>query len=665
MLRLRLLFVTCLAAASVATAQKPVQDWLPITQEEKQIQDVPWHPGSAAIQLYFDYYKDDNENFISVYKRIKILKESGTKYADIEIPLPPGTTLKQLAAHTIHPDGTIIEFKAKPFEKTIFKTRGVKYTAAVFTMPDVSPGSIVECRYVLGLRPHVVDQISVWPVQHELFTLRENLRFRAFQGLVEVPTEWGSVASTHHSQVSYSYVNQIDERIPEKKKDNLAQLELTNVPPFDAEEFMPPEDDYKPAVFFFYGGRETASPEKFWDEWGKIGSEYKERFIGDYREVKERAAQVIGNETDPEKKLRKLYAAAQQIRNLSYERTRNEQERKKEDLKRNRSTADVLAHGYGSSSDINHLFVAMARASGFEADILQVSDRARRSFNKIVLSLAQLDADVAGVRLNGKDWLLDPGTVYCPFGLVRWQHTAVQAMRFSRKGAAFVTTPDPQPSQTRRVAKVSVSSDGSLQGELSVEFDGQEALEHRLDALDTDEPGRRKRFEEEVESWLPNGGVAKMQESAGWNSFDQPLTARFTVTVPSFASVAGKRLVLPSLLLSTLKKNIFNQDMRRYPISFSYPFSDSDEVLIKLPAEYSMEVLPYHRKAGLSYADYEVSSSLDGNQLKTERQLRFDGVNFPPEAYAVLKGFFNIVQAGDGGQAVLHAAQDASKQPLH
>lgn len=665
MLRLRLLLVTCFAMISVAVAQKPIEDWLPITQEEKQIQDAPWNPGSPAIQLYFEYYKDDNEKFISVYKRIKILREAGKKYADLEIEVRPGTSLKELAARTIHPDGTVVDFKGKPFVKTIFKGRGVKYTAAEFTMPDVTLGSIVECRYVLALPLHVVDQISAWPIQHELFTLKENLRFRAFQGVVEAPTEWQTVASLHRSQVSYSYVNQVDDRIPEKKTGNLMQLELTNVQPFDAEEFMPPADDYKPAVYFYYGGRETASPEKFWDEWGRIESEYKEKFIGNYKEVKDRAAQAIGDETDPEKKLRKLYAAAQQIRNLSYERERTEQELKKEELKRNRSTADVITHGYGSSSDINHLFVAMARATGFEADILQVSDRTERSFNKLVLSLAQLDANVAGVKLNGKDLLLDPGTVYCPFGLVLWRHTAVQAMRFSRKGAEFVTTPDPQPSQSRRVAKVSVSPDGSLEGELSLELNGQEALEHRLDALDTDEAGRGKRFEEEVESWLPVGSVAKMQDSAGWNGSERPLTARFSITVPAFASTAGKRFIVPSLLFATVQKNMFSQEMRRYPISFPYPFSEADEVVIKLPAGYSMEVLPYHRTAGLPYAQYEVSSSLDNNELKTSRSLRFDGLSFPPETYSLLKGFFNIVQSGDSGQAILHATENARTDLSH
>ena len=45
------------------------------------------------------------------------------------------------------------------------------------------------------------------------------------------------------------------------------------------------------------------------------------------------------------------------------------------------------------------------------------------------------------------------------------------------------------------------------------------------------------------------------------------------------------------------------------------------------------------------------------------KSLRFDGVSFEPEEYSGLKGFFNIVQAGDNGQAVLQPQQTANVQP--
>jgi hypothetical protein len=235
-------------------------------------------------------------------------------------------------------------------------------------------------------------------------------------------------------------------------------------------------------------------------------------------------------------------------------------------------------------------------------------------------------------------------------------------MKFTSAGAQFITTPDPAPSPMRRTAVVSLAPDGSIQGEMTLELNGEEALEHRLDAFNTDEAGRRKSFEEEVQSWLPAGATVKMKDAVGWDAPDKPLTARFDVSIPGFASAAGKRLLVPSLLLTTLHKNMFTSDFRRYPISFPYSFEENDEVSITLPSGYTVEVSPYRRKAGLSYASYLVSSEVAGNKLTTLRSLRVDGVNFPPEKYGELKEFFNIVQSGDTGQCVLHSNADAGSQ---
>ncbi|MBZ5530681.1 MAG: DUF3857 and transglutaminase domain-containing protein [Acidobacteriia bacterium] len=659
--QLAALVIVLVVVGRTSYAQKTgADDWLPVTPQDLQIKNVPGNSNASALQLYFSYFKNDNENFISVYKRIKILNDAGKKYADVEIEIGPGQSLKTVAARTIHPDGAIVEFKDKPLEKTVLKARGVKYVAKTFTLPEVTVGSIVEVRWTINLPLRTVQSISAWPVQGDLFTLKETLRFRPFQGLVVVPTEWANLSQK--SQVSYSYLNQVDMTPLQKKEGNVMQLDLENVPAFYSEEYMPPHDDYRQVVLFYYGGRETASPEKYWEEWRRLGTQYIDKFIGNFHEIRELAEQTMAGETDPEKKLRKLYARAQQVRNLSFERARTSTESKKEDLKTNNNALDVLRHGYGTSFDISALFAGMARALGFEAYLLEASDRGDRSFNRLVLWLGQISHDVVLIRTGGKEIVLDPGTRLCPFGALRWRNSSVTALRLSRNYDAFATTPAPEPSRTHRVAKMQLSADGTLKGEITIELSGEDALEHRLEALDTDEAGRRKSWEDELNAGLPNGATVKMADSQGWDATESPLTARFTVEIPSYASVAGKRLVVPAVLFSTLQKNMFTHTMRQYPIVFPYPFSESDEVAIQLPDGYTVEAPPYRRRAGLAYAGYEFSSEVQGQQLSLTRKLRLEGLSFPPEKYPELKGFFGVVQGGDESQAVLRPQEAASPE---
>src|SRR5579859_3201810 len=107
---------TCLVLPALSYGQK--EDWLPVTSQDQQMKEVPGDPGASAIQLYFADFIDDTNHTEFFYHRIKVLNEKGIKeHGDVEIPIFPGSTVSDLKARTIHPDGKIIEFTGKPFEK--------------------------------------------------------------------------------------------------------------------------------------------------------------------------------------------------------------------------------------------------------------------------------------------------------------------------------------------------------------------------------------------------------------------------------------------------------------------------------------------------------------------------------------------------------------------
>ena len=651
-LRYIILFA-CLGFSSLSFGQK--EDWLPITPQDQQIKDVPGNPGASAIQLYYADFIDDSAHTEFIYRRIKVLTEKGTEakeQGDVEITVLPEMSVSDLKARTIHPDGKIIEFTGKPFEKTIFKGKGIKVQAKTFTMPEVTVGSIIEYKYKLRLDNVIITENS-WTIQHSLFTLKEKFFFKAYEGAME--------DSPGGSQVSYVTVL-LDKKL--KQKGSTVELEMENVPAFESEGYMPPENNYKPQVLFFYTGSDSYTVDKFWQEGGKRWNTRAEHMLGNYKEVRDAAAEAIGGETDPEKKLRKLYARAQQIRNLTYERERTAEEQKKEKLKTNENVSDALKRGHGDREDITYLFVAMARASGFDASVVLVSSRQERFFNRTVLSKKQLDSQVAAVQFNGKDLFLDPGTKFCPFGLVRWIRTSTAALKLDKNGGTFVTvSPATQDKAViARTANMSLSENGSLKGEITVAFKGGEALERRLSAFATDEAGRKKDVEDEFKGWLSSGANVQMTGSSGWDASEEPLTVQFNVEIPGYASVAGKRLLASAYLFQAKQKDAFKHAARKYPIYFSYAFAEMDKVSIKLPAGYSLESVPQMQFADLPYARYENISQFAGAQLVTQRSLLLNGIFFDVGRYAELKDFFSKVQVGDEEQAVLRVGGGVNAQ---
>ena len=619
--------------------------WLPVDPKDLQMKELQQIPGAQAALLYYADEIDDNSHNEFFYSRIKIFSDGGKQYANVEIPLREKFSVENLAARTIHADGKIVEMSARPYEKVVLKGKGVRVRVQAFTLPDVAAGDIIEYQYQIhqgnrGLYHHH------WVVQHDLFAVKEHFLFKYNKpNSVRWLPSAGLQQSPQHDL-----------------KANTLLMDSENVPPFEAEEQMPPVEGYKWAVKFFYTSPFMSSPSAYWFEIGRGISRWLDQYVGNSKEITGEAAAVVGTETDPEKKLRKLYARAQEVRNLSYERRRTEKERKNEELKENKNAVDVLRHGYGNRNEITRLFVALARAAGFTASVTFVSSRESRLFDREVLSFSQLDSEVAHVRLNGKSIFLDPGTRFCPYGLMRWMRTGTAAMDMADPGQFIATPGAPEDSAIiSRGAELKLDPEGAVNGELRIEFQGLEALERRLSALNTDEEGRKKELEDEVKLWLPANAKVAMQTAVGWEKEYEPLTAVFNVEVPEFASAAGKRLMVPTALFQPKQKRVLKNGTRKFPVYYNYAFSEDDHMNLHLPEGYTLETLASPQTAATKFARYTTSANTKGAYLNLERSLRFNGVFFQPDRYEELRNFFAKVQAGDELQTVIRQSPGESQ----
>ena len=139
-----------------------------------------------------------------------------------------------------------------------------------------------------------------------------------------------------------------------------------------------------------------------------------------------------------------MYARAQQIRAIDYESSRTNKELKQEHIEENKNAEQVLQRGYGSGNDINLLFIAMARAAGFEAHPLMLSSRRHAFFTEEFPNREQLNALAAIVRAGGKSYILDPQSRYCPFELLPWTSTGAGGVMADVVNTRLMSTADPK-----------------------------------------------------------------------------------------------------------------------------------------------------------------------------------------------------------------------------
>lgn len=623
--------------------------WLPITPEELAMKDNPLSPGSAAMILYREMTTNDPESYETHYYRIKVFTEAGRKHADVEIAyLKNFLNVTDLKARTIHADGTVVSWDGQAFDKVVVKTRRVSYRAKTFTLPDVQVGSIVEYRYTVRWDPQLL-YASRWLVQHPLFTRKAHFSVKPylksrynFRGTSFLPPAYGT---------------------PKKLNDGTISLDVQDIPGIADEEYMPPQDEVRGRLYFYYTTHGEETPDQFWTREGKEWYEAVEDFIGKKKGVQQEAAAIAGGSDPAEARLRKLYARVQQIRNLSYERSKSEAEQKQANLKDNGNVEDVLKHGYGYRSEINRLFVGLARAAGFEAVVVRIAERDDNFFHYELLEADQLTGEVALVRLGAQDVYLDPGTPRCPFGLLSWEKTGVKGIKLDKQGGTMVQTPNPVASDAleQHKAMVRLDAEGTLSGSLEVAYSGQEALSRRLDAMDTDETGRRKAIEDEIKALLPSTAELKLGKISGLEASEGPVTVEATVEIPGFAISTGRRLLLPMALFQFNNRHPFSYAQRTYPVYFEYPFEQRDEVDLQIPPGTQVESLPAPRTAMAAFGNYQISRDKQADHVRLQRHLLIGGVIFMQNHYPDLRGFYDKVTAGDGDQVVVQYAQTGSK----
>jgi len=320
----------------------------------------------------------------------------------------------------------------------------------------------------------------------------------------------------------------------------------------------------------------------------------------------------------------------------------------------------VLRKHEGYRDEITRTFVGLARAAGLEVYDMRVADRDRVFFQVNIPNRYQLTSELAIAMVNGKEVFLDPGTPYCPYGLLPWRHTSTEGIRqVSSGGAAVAATPPAsyKDAISKRVGRLALSPDGSAHGQIAIGWTGVEALEHRLNGFKTDEAGRKKELEDEMRSMLPPGATVEELKATGWDTPEAQLSATFKVDIPSFASSTGKRLLVPSNLFQGAQTQPFAHGERKQPVYFDYPYYAIDDVQISFPAGMKMESLPQNQPLKTDFSFYKVERSTTGNSFSVNRDFAIAGIAFLQKDYPQLKKFFEGVSTGDSESVVLTGAQ--------
>jgi hypothetical protein len=251
--------------------------------------------------------------------------------------------------------------------------------------------------------------------------------------------------------------------------------------------------------------------------------------------------------------------------------------------------------------------------------------------------------------------------------MLRWQEEGVDGLVADQK-PEWIKTPmsPPEKSREKRVAKLTLDENGTLEGDVTIEYTGHLAIERKLLNDDDSQVQREENLQEAMKARLSSAELTNIVIENVTDSA-KPFIYKYHVRVPDYAQRTGKRLFFQPGFFTKGIDALFSAGTRKYPIYFRFPWCEEDDITIVLPKGYALDNAD--RPAPISagpVSRYEINMGLTNDQktLRYNRTFFFGGkesILFPVETYETIKRLFDEVNKADNHMITLKQVASSEK----
>jgi hypothetical protein len=634
-------------------------DWRPVTPEELAMKTAKVEAGADAEALFWEVRIDDSSSedlSMQHYVRVKVFTDKGLeKFSKLDVPFSKRTKIKDLAARVIKADGSIVEIARRDIvEREIIKAGGVKIKAKSVPLSGLERGSIVEYRY----REAIDDAGAVGM----------HLKFQRDIPVQTLSYYYKPYNKTKPNYQSFNFDPTFDDTTFVEHEKGFWVATRKDVPAFREEPRMPPEDQVIPWMLlqtvrfnfritgfntFSISIKDPSNPTNYWGAVGRDKSALTKLIIKPNKEIKKAADEITAGAQTDDEKLKKLYQFCQtQINNTSFDTSLTDEQRKK--FSKIDSPADVLKNKNGDSGYVDLLFGALASSLGYETRVAFSADRSQIFFHPDMTNEGFIHAASIALKVGSQWKFFNPGLKFLPYGMLIWYEEDVWAYLVGEKEFTWTKVPltPPNKSAERRKATLKLLEDGTLEGDVRIEYTGQPALVYRVENYDDSANQREENLKEDIKRRMSTADVSDIAIDNLLDG-DKPLVQRFKIRVPQYAQKTGKRLFIQPSFFQYGAPMLFSSGTRKYDVYFRYPWSQTDEIEIELPKGFGLDnaerPAPF---AAQPISEYKISMGIttDNRSLVVRREFFFGGgghLLFTSDKYAAVKNLFDLLHKND------------------
>ena len=630
------------------------QVWEPVSPTELQMKTPQVEADADAEVLFWEVRIEDSYHQRAFWKstlnhhlRIKVFTERGReKNSKVDIPFgnildrDSKVTIADIAARTIKPDGSIVELKPEDvFERDIVKGSGVKIKAKSFAVPGIETGAIIEYRW---------KEVRTDTFNYSRIELARDIPVQYVKYFIK-PANVPIGMRLHSINTSGGFTKEGDS--------GFYSTTMRNVPALREEPRMPSEYDIKPWVLVFYDtDKERQSPEAYWKERGKMTFEAHKELLKPSSEIKAAAAQAIGDATDPQEKVKRIFDYCRKKIKNPYDDEAGLTPDQLKDIKPSKSTTDILKRASGNWHDIDMLFGAMLNAAGIDARVANVASRNDAKFDKDLTNDYFIRYELIAAKVGDKWQFYDVSNRSLPLQMITWALEGQDALVSDANEPFWEKTPvaGAGASNRKRTAKLRLGEDGSLEGDVRLEFTGHYAEFYR-EYNDDESPAEREKYLTGIiKGQVGNAAEITNISIENLEDTEKPFVYSFRIRVPAYAERTGKRIFLRPNIFARNTNSLFTAGKRKYDVFFEYAWSEDDSLSIELPKGFSPESAdsPKGVKDEKTGASLESVISLSGDKRTLNYERRFSygkpgALLIYSFYYSGIKGLFESVHLAD------------------
>jgi hypothetical protein len=579
----------------------------------------------------------------------RILRPEGKSYAQHKVPFDSETRITYLHGWSITVQGQ--EYEAK--EKDAFESSLSSYEIysdekeKILVLPGADVGTVVGFEYERKERPYVFQ--TAWyiqgplPVEKSRFTLR-------------IPSHWEYRADwVNHAEVSPLVAG------------SAYTWELNDVSRIEKEYNRPPELALGSRIVITFFSEKIKN--QTYKSWAELGAWHAQLIAGtrDSSPALQQKVQELAPATMPMLERIKALArfAQHDIRYAAIEIGIGGY--------RPHAAAEVFNHRYGDCKDKATVLAAMLAQIGIKSYHMPVQTQrgivTEKSppfigFNHAILAIQLPDGTLNKLLPAlyehpklGHLLIFDPTSESVPFGQLPSYEQDGYGLLVTDQGGELIHLPvsAPELNAIIRTARLKLSSDGTLQGEIQEVTSGYVAAEFRTFLTHESQKDRKKMLEHFLGHMMGNFQIDSF-DLVNTDDIDKDLVIRYRFTADHYAKSAGPLLLLRPRVVGELAGPLDAIKPRHYPYEFDAPFLNSDTVEIALPDGFKVDELPDPAKASFSFGQYSSKTEASGNVLKYTREYKTTTTLVPVDRIEQLRRLFSDIMTDEKSMAVLKRA---------